>query len=356
MSRKPTGALAVHFNPRLSLLAAGILASLAMPGQFAVAQTQTLSLYCSNLEEQCRALASAFERHSGITVRMVRKSTNEFLTQIRAEASNPQGDVWWGGPADAHWAASDDHLLDAYRSPAVDALYPWAKSHAEKTGFRTTGVYAGAVGIGYNSKILAAKSIAPPRCWADLADGRFAGEVQMADPRASGTSYLFVTMTLERLGETGGFGYLTALAKNVNQFTKSGTAPVKALALGETGVAIAFLHGMAPEIKSGAPIVTVIPCEGTGYEIIGMSLLKGAKNQQAAKAFVDFALSREAQSLNAALNIPATPVRADATRAENTPDFSAVTLIDADVAKYANRTMRAHILQRFDALVRGAGQ
>lgn len=337
---------------RAALLAACIvLSSGTASGQTGV-QASGLDFYCSNLEEQCRALASAFEKKSGIAVRMIRKSTNEFLTQIRAEAANPQGDVWWGGPVDAHWAAANDNLLEAYRSPAVDALQPWAKAHAEQTGFRTTGVYAGALGIGYNEKILAGKNIAPPRCWSDLTDARFKGEVQMADPQASGTSYLFVAMTLERLGETAGFDFLKTLAANVNQFTKSGTAPVKALALGETGVAIAFLHGMTPEIGRGAPIKTVIPCEGTAMEIIGMSIIKGSRNIPAAKAFVDFALSQEAQSINAQLNIPATPVRADAQQAPGAPDFSGVRLIDVPSEKYGQRAVRAGLLQRFEAEVR----
>ncbi|MGL4494955.1 MAG: ABC transporter substrate-binding protein [Beijerinckiaceae bacterium] len=348
----PAGYVSLRNLPVLAVAAlAGVAASSLTPGTVR-AQARELDFYCSNLEEQCRALAVAFEKQSGITVRMVRKSTNEFLTQIRAEAANPQGDVWWGGPVDAHWAAATDNLLDSYRSPEIAMLEPWAKAHAESTGYRTTAVYAGALGIGYNEKVLAAKNIAPPRCWADLTDTRFRDEVQMADPQASGTSYLFMAMTLERLGEAAGFDYLKALARNVNQFTKSGTAPVKALALGETGVAIAFLHGMAPEIKRGAPLKTIIPCEGTAMELIGMSIIRGARNPDAARAFADFALSRPAQSLNAALAIPATPVRADADKAEGAPDFSGVALIAVDSGKYGARAMRTSLLQRFEANVR----
>jgi len=61
-----------------------------------------LTVYCSILDEQCRAGVAAFERATGIKVTMVRKSTGETYAQIRAEASNPRADVWWGGPADPH--------------------------------------------------------------------------------------------------------------------------------------------------------------------------------------------------------------------------------------------------------------
>ena len=331
------------------LAPAAVAVALAVPKGPAQAQDRALDFYCSNLEEQCRALGTAFEKQTGIAVRMIRKSTNEFLAQIRAESASPRGDVWWGGPVDAHWAAANDNLLEAYRSPQVSSLQPWAQAHAEKTGYRTTAVYAGALGIGYNEKILAAKNIAPPRCWDDLTDPRFRGEVQMADPQASGTSYLFLALTVERLGEGPGLDYLAALARNVNQFTKSGTAPVKALALGETGVAIAFLHGMTPEIARGAPIKTIIPCEGTAMELIGMSIIRGTRNREAAQRFVDFALSRDAQSINAALQIPATPVRADAAMAPGAPDFSGVRLFEIDSAKYGAREARAILLQKFEA-------
>ena len=54
--------------------------------------------------------------------------------------------------------------------------------------------------------------------------------------------------------------------KNVNQYTKSGIAPIKALALGETAIGIGFMHDMLTQILDGAPMKTIAPCEGTGYE------------------------------------------------------------------------------------------
>lgn len=64
-----------------------------------------LSVYCSVQEEWCRPMMAAFERATGISVAMTRKSSGETLTQIRAEAQNPRGDVWWGGTGDPHMQA-----------------------------------------------------------------------------------------------------------------------------------------------------------------------------------------------------------------------------------------------------------
>jgi iron(III) transport system substrate-binding protein len=95
-----------------------LLAMLALSGAPALAPAQALTVYCSILDEQCRAGVAAFERATGVKVTMVRKSTGETYAQIRAEASHPRGDVWWGGPGDPHMQAADEGLLEEYRSPS----------------------------------------------------------------------------------------------------------------------------------------------------------------------------------------------------------------------------------------------
>ena len=52
-----------------------------------------LVMYCGVQEEWCRAVASAFERETGISVAMTRKSAGEVYAQVKAEASNPKGDI-----------------------------------------------------------------------------------------------------------------------------------------------------------------------------------------------------------------------------------------------------------------------
>ena len=80
------------------------------------------------------------------------------------------------------------------------------------------------------------------------------------------------------MGEEKGFDYLKRLHRNINQYTKSGAAPAKATSLGETLIGITFQHDMVTFIVDGAPIKVVAPCEGTGYEIGSMSIIKGARN------------------------------------------------------------------------------
>jgi iron(III) transport system substrate-binding protein len=104
---------------------------------------------------------------------------------------------------------------------------------------------------------------------------------------------------VQLLGEDEAFAYLKALHANVSQYTKSGSAPIRAAATGETAIGIVFMHDAVAQAVEGAPIVTVAPCEGTGYEVGSMSLIKGGPNPDAAKAWYDWALSAKAQEIGA---------------------------------------------------------
>jgi ABC-type Fe3+ transport system substrate-binding protein len=71
----------------------------------------------------------------------------------------------------------------------------------------------------------------------------------------------------------------------------------RAAATGESLVGITFQHDAVVQAIGGAPVKIVSPCEGTGYEIGSMSIIKGAKNMENAKKWYDWALGAEAQSI-----------------------------------------------------------
>lgn len=325
-----------------------LLVFLLVLAPFAASAQGALTVYCSIIDEQCRAGVAAFERASGIKVTMVRKGTGEIYAQIRAEASNPRGDVWWGGPGDPHMQAADEGLLEEYKSPKLAELHPWAVRLAELSKWRTAGIYLGALGVGYNTEVLRKKGIPEPKCWADLLDARFKDEVQIADPNSSGTAYVMLATIVQLMGEEQGFAYLKALHRNVNQYTKSGIAPVKSTASGETGVGIAFMHDMVTMQVQGAPIRTIAPCEGTGYEIGAVSLIKGRKNTDAARRFIDWTLSAEAQKVvGIDQNIYSIPSNKAAPVHPNAPKIAAIKLINYDSAKYGSSAERNRLLKKW---------
>ena len=325
----------------LSMLA---LLAAALP---AAAQGEVV-VYCSVQEEWCRPMVAAFEKATGIKVLMTRKSSGEFYAQIKAEAANPKGDIWWGGTGDPHLQAAEELLTDPYVSPRLDELQDWAVRQAKAAKFRTVGIYAGALGYSYNTVELAKRKLPEPKCWADLAKPIYKDDVQVANPNSSGTSYTMLATLVQIMGEQKAFEFMKALHKNINQYTKSGAAPARAAATGESLIGITFQHDAVTQAVGGAPVKIVSPCEGTGYEIGSMSIIKGAKNLANARKWYDWALSPEAQGLAAGVKSFQVPSNKKALVPAQAPKLGAIKLIDYDFAKYGSSAERTRLLKKWD--------
>ncbi|MCA1775315.1 MAG: ABC transporter substrate-binding protein, partial [Loktanella sp.] len=245
-----------------------------------------------------------------------------------------------------HLQAAQEGLTMEYRSPMLDELQNWATAQAETGGYRTVGIYAGALGYGYNSDLVTDN---PPACWADLLDERFQDDVQVANPNSSGTSYTMLATMVQLMGEDEAFDYLTKLHDNISQYTKSGSAPIRAAATGETAVGIVFQHDAVAQTVQGAPIVTVAPCEGTGYEVGSMSIIEGGPNPESAKVWYDWALSPAAQEIGATANSYQVPSNTNATTPPEAPKLADIKLIDYDFAEYGSSETRSRLLARWDA-------
>lgn len=309
-------------------------------------------VYCGVNEEWCRAAAAAFEQTSGIHVDMTRQSAGEIYARLRAEKDNPRGDIWYGGTGDPHLQAANDGLTEPYRSPALDQLQDWAQNQATRSEHRTVGLYVGVLGFGYNATTL--KDRPAPACWADLLKPEFKGEVQMADPNSSGTAWTMLATIVQLMGEEPAFDYLVKLNRNIDHYTSAGAAPAQSVGRGEVTVGITFLHDLVDAAKKAPAVRVVSPCEGTGFEIGSMSLIKGARHPAEAKAFYDWALTPEAQAIaakNGSYQVPsnkATPTPPEA------PDTSKIKLIDYDFAKYGSSAERKRLLGRWTKDVKNA--
>ncbi|RVN93200.1 ABC transporter substrate-binding protein [Sinorhizobium meliloti] len=329
-------------------LAAAALAAGATFFAFSARADGNLNLICSADVVICEQMEGAFEKKTGISVNMVRLSSGETYAKIRAEARNPKTDIWWAGTGDPHLQAASEGLTLEYKSPMLGELHEWAVKQAESAGYRTVGVYAGALGWGYNTEIFKQKNLKEPKCWADLLDPSFKGEVQIANPNSSGTAYTALATLVQIMGEAEAFYYLKKLNANVSQYTKSGSAPVKAAARGETAIGIVFMHDAVAQTVEGFPVKSVAPCEGTGYEIGSMSIIKGTKNLDNAKKWYDWALSADVQSSMKEAKSFQLPSNKTAKVPEEAPKFEDIKLIDYDFKTYGDPAKRKELLERWD--------
>ncbi len=334
---------------RLTVLALALATGLTATSSFAKSR---LNVICSTDSEWCKLMETAFEKETGIDVALVRKSSGEAFAQIRAEKRNPKIDIWWGGTGDPHLQAAAENLTQPYTANNSKELLDWAGRQAKQADNKTVGIYAGALGIGYNENILKKKGLPAPACWEDLTNPVYKGEIQVANPNSSGTAYTALATVVQLFGEEEGFKYLTKLHSNINQYTKSGSAPIKAAARGETAIAITFMHDMIKQVKKGFPIKVVAPCEGTGYEVGSMSIIKGARNLANAKQWAEFALRPDIQSMAVKAKSYQVPSNASAEVPPEAPKLSEVKLIDYDFATYGSSDVRKRLLKRWDTEVK----
>ena len=336
---------------RLSKLLLSTAISTAIALSFLVEEAAAkgkVNLYCSAQEDWCQLTAKGFEKASGIKVNMTRRSSGETFAKIKAEARNPKGDVWWGGTGDPHLQAAEEGLSTPYTSPNQAQLQGWAVAQSDSAGGNTIGIYSGALGYGYNEDILKKNNLPVPACWKDLLKPEYKGHVQMANPNSSGTAYTTLATMVQLFGEKEGFEYMKGLHKNINQYTKSGSAPIKAAARGENIIGIVFIHDAVKQAVKGFPIKSVAPCEGTGYEIGSMSLIKGGRNLDEAKKFYDWALTAETQSRALEVNAFQVPSNIGAKVSPKAPKLEDIKLIKYDFVKYGSSAERKRLLKKWD--------
>ncbi|MFN3832592.1 MAG: ABC transporter substrate-binding protein [Allorhizobium sp.] len=332
---------------RLTVLSTLLFAGTSLSAGSAMAAGE-LNLICAADVVICEQMQGDFQKAHDIKVNMVRMSSGEAYAKIRAEARNPKTDLWWAGTGDPHLQAASEGLTEEYKSPMLDQLQDWAKSQAESSGYKTVGVYAGALGWGYNTDIFKQKGYKEPVCWADLLAPELKGEIQIANPNSSGTAYTALASLVQIMGEDKAFEYLKALNANISQYTKSGSAPVKAAARGETGLGIVFMHDAVAQTAEGFPVKSIAPCEGTGYEIGSMSIVKGARNMENAKTWYDWSLKPEVQSRMKDAKSFQLPSNKTAEIPKEAPRFEDIKLIDYDFKTYGDPDKRKALLERWD--------
>jgi iron(III) transport system substrate-binding protein len=332
------------------LVVAAVLAWAAAPVH---AQGQ-LNLYCSSPNTAwCQGMAVGFERATGTKVAVVQKATGEMLAQVKAERANPRGDIWWAGAADSYLQATEEGLLEAYRSPNLAQLYPWAQRISDLSHDHVSGVYGGIIALGYNSEIVARKKLPVPKCWRDLANPAYKGEIMLGNPNSSGTAYLMMATLVQVFGEDDAFKLMQAIHPNVNQYARSGIGPMTAVTRGETAIGSTVLHGVINEIVRGFPVEPVLPCEGVGYEVGSVAIIKGTRNLEAARKFVDWSLSPEGQKVGLDAKEYAIPTNRGVTLPPQVPKLTDIKVIDYDFAKYGSSDTRKRLLERWERDING---
>lgn len=269
----------------------------------------TLRVLCSAAEEVCVMWKKDYLAVSGQEIEMTRLTTNEALTRMRLFRDKPEFDVWQGGPLEGYVQAKQQHLIQPYQARDVAAVNPRWRDPDNYW----TGIYLGVLCFCVNTETLQRLGIPAPQDWDDLLAPDLHGQISMSTPTSSGTAFTLVANQISRLGdEDRAFELLAQLDKNVLQYTSSGVAPANIAARGEVAVGLAFdSHCARAQRTHHAPLKSIYPQSGSGYEVGGVAIVAGTNQVAKAREYVDYAVSLRSQQQGMKIGIMQYPTRMD---------------------------------------------
>lgn len=243
------------------------------------------------------AMAKEFQKVTGIKVKLVDDSTGNVVAKIQAEKANPHWDVAWFDGASTMQALDNQGLLLKGWTPSDvgnytklgQSLIPSDKS------YYPTGVTAAAT-IGYNTKLLSASQA--PKTWSDLLKPEFKNAIAMNDPSISGPTYPFVAGMLQMKGTSAGKSYFEKLKQNGLKVFPTNDVTLKALLTGQVKAVMIQDSALVGAKVKGDPIQLVYPASGVSSMSTNISIDKNAPDMAAAKKFVEFILTKQAQNFD----------------------------------------------------------
>ena len=273
--------------------------SAAMDELIAAAKEEgSLVVYGSCEEEYLAAACQNFQKLYGIKTDYQRLSTGEVPAKIEEENGKPSADGWFGGTNNPYDDAAAKGLLEQY--DAMNAVHLMKDMYKNPDGY-WYGIYTGLLGFMVNRDELDRKGLEVPQTWDDLLKPEYKGLIWLSNYKTAGTPKLVANLMIQLKGHDEGIQYLVDLDKNVEVYTKSGSGPSKNVGTGECVIGIGFLHdGITQIVDNGYENVQlVVPQDGTTCEIGPVAIFKGAAHPNAAKLFVEYALSPDCVELAA---------------------------------------------------------
>jgi iron(III) transport system substrate-binding protein len=269
-----------------------------------------------------------------VDVQWLDLGSQEILERIRAEAANPQADVWFGAPSEAFARAARENLLEPYTPSWASAVGPEARDSAGNW----FGTYITPEVIGYNSAVIT--DAEAPKDWDDVLDPKWRGRILIRDPVASGTMRaIFGAIITRSVRQTGspeaGYEWLRRLDAQTKEYTINPAMLYQKLARQEGDLTLWDMPDMAM-LQSQGTLRFVVPASGTPLIVDAIAIVRGTTSAEAAKRYYEFVTTPEALAA-AAERFYRIPARSDIP-SERLPEWirdarSKITPMPVDQAK-----------------------
>ena len=264
----------------------------------ACSQKPKLVVYTAAEADQIPAYEASFKKaHPDIDLLWVRDSTGVVTAKLLAEKQAPRADVVFALAATSMIELDRQGLLEPYAAKGVDRLEQ--RFRDGQTPPHWTGEALWSVAVCVNTIEAKKRNLPMPTSWEDLTKPVYKGMISMPNPGSSGTGLLAVGAWLQMFGEQKGWDYMQRLDANVASYVHSGSKPCKDASRGEIPIGISIDFRAAQAKTEGLPVDIVVPSEGVGWDLEATGLVKGARHADAAKTFIDWAMTPDAMHLYA---------------------------------------------------------
>jgi iron(III) transport system substrate-binding protein len=279
------------------LLAAVALAAVAgcsSSSTTTAASTSKVTLVVYSAQGYDQAMTTAFQKATGIPVKLDDNSTGPLLTQIEASKNNPNWGLLWVDGATAFAGLDQQGLLQKGFEPKVNWNSLGLQSLPADKSYTPTGVTLMAALV-YNKT----KVTDPPSTWQQLLEPQWKGDVGMNDPSQSGPTYPFIAGMMNYLGGVySGESYFTMLKANGLIIHPTNGPTLQALTSGQIKLALvqssagigAVLGDKQLTVKYLDP-VTLLP------SALGIDAKAPAAERAEAEKFIEYVLSPAGQKV-----------------------------------------------------------
>jgi ABC-type Fe3+ transport system substrate-binding protein len=221
--------------------------------------------------------------------------------QIVEWKGRPQADIFWGGESALFDKLAEQKLIATLNLPkaTVDAIpatigKPRPIYLKDPKGF-WIGTVLEPYGLVYHPKVLARLGVEPPKDWDDLLNPKLKGHVAQCAPTRSSSSHATYEVILQRDGDDKGWEWLKRLGANTGMFTARSRDVPSVVAKGEFAAGFAVPSYMAFEDKLAGFDIKFVAPKTAWITPEPIAILAGARNPNAAKAFIEFLLSERGQ-------------------------------------------------------------
>ena len=249
-----------------------------------------LIIYTSMKESLIKGIVEGFKKKNpGIEVDYQSAGAGKLMAKIAAERQSGHilADVIWTSEVPDFYSMKKEGILEQYKTPLLNEIVnPFEDYDGSFTAARL-----GTLGIAINTD----KIKTPPTQWSDLLKPEYKGAFAIADPALSGTSYMSIALLEKQFG----WEFFEKLHANQARIGKGSGQVIDDTASGELAASLAVDYITNDKIKKGAHIAICYPPELLVVPS-PVAIFKGTTKLDAAKKFVDYLLSPEAQALIAA--------------------------------------------------------